>query len=85
MWESVPVDERDDGYGARVLYHDEKLSIDDKNKLWDQLKYVISDPKSTLVPAKKKLIEFDLAKAASVTREFVLDAIARIAVEAAKG
>jgi hypothetical protein len=68
-----------------LLYHDEKLSIDDKNKLWDQLKYVISDPKSTLVPAKKKLIEFDLAKAASVTREFVLDAIARIAVEAAKG
>ena len=68
-----------------LLYHDEKLSIDEKNKLWGQLKYVMSDPKSTLVPAKRKLIEFDLAKAASVTREFVLDAIARIAVEAAKG
>ena len=68
-----------------LLYHDEKLGIDEKNKLWGQLKYVMSDPKSTLAPAKKKLIEFDLAKAATVTREFVLDAIARIAVEATKG
>ena len=64
-----------------ILYHDGKLTIYDRNGLWDLLQYVISDPKSDLVPAKRKLIEINLAKAASVTREFVLDLLAKIVVE----
>jgi hypothetical protein len=64
-----------------ILYHDGKLTIYDRNGLWDLLQYVISDPKSDLVPAKRKLIEINLEKAARVTREFVLDLLAKIVVE----
>lgn len=64
-----------------LLYHDDKLTLDDRNNLWDLLQYVMSDPKSDLAPAKKKLIEFNLTKAASATREFVLDLMAKYAKE----
>jgi hypothetical protein len=40
-----------------LLYHDDKLSQDDREKLWGLLQYVMSDPKSDMVPAKKKLFE----------------------------
>jgi hypothetical protein len=70
---------------ARALvYHDDKLTIYDRNGLWDLLQYVISDPRSDLVPAKRKLIEINLEKAARVTREFVLDLLAKVVVEAQK-
>jgi len=56
-----------------LLYHDDQLTLEDREKLWDVLQYVLSNPKSDLVPAKKKLIEISLAKAGAYTREFVLD------------
>jgi hypothetical protein len=40
-----------------LLYHDDKLSQDDREKLWGLLQHVMSDPKSDMVPAKKKLFE----------------------------
>ncbi|HMH05897.1 MAG TPA: hypothetical protein VK579_04365 [Terriglobales bacterium] len=44
----------------------------------------MSDPKSNLVPAKKKLIEFSLAKAHPATREFFLDFMAKFAAAMSK-
>src|SRR5262249_43167252 len=38
-----------------LLDHDDKLTFDDKTSLWDDLQYVMSDPKADLVPAKRKL------------------------------
>ncbi len=56
-----------------LLDHDDKLSLEERERLWGLLQYVMSDPKSDLVPAKKKLIEINLGKAAAATREVVLE------------
>lgn len=68
-----------------LLEHDEKLSLDDRTRLWEDLQYVMSDPKSDLAPAKKKLIELKLEKATKYVREFVLDLMAKTAAELIKG
>jgi len=44
----------------------------------------MSDPKSDLVPAKKKLIEISLAKAAAATQDFVTTLLAKYAAEMSK-
>jgi len=67
-----------------LLTHDDKLSLDERNKLWDLLKYVMSDPKADLVPAKKKLIDISLEKATAATRDFVVDLLAKIVSESIK-
>lgn len=67
-----------------LLRHDDKLTLDDREKLWGLLQYVISDPKSDLVPAKKKLIESDLGKAAIATRDFMTDLLAKYFAEMSK-
>ncbi len=68
-----------------LLYHDDKLTMDDRTKLWDDLQYVMSDPKADLVPSKKKLIEIRLGKATGYVREIILDLIAKTAAEVVKG
>ena len=68
-----------------LLRHDDQLTLEERNELWDLLQYVMSDPKADLIPAKKKLIEIKLGKATGYVREAVLDLIARIAVEYMKG
>lgn len=68
-----------------LLYHDDKLSLEERNKLWATLRYVMSDPKSDLVPEKKKLIEINLQKAAAATREAVTDLLAKYLAEISKG
>jgi len=68
-----------------LLYHDEKLTMDERTTLFPLLQYVMSNPLNELVPAKKKLIEIKLEKAAPYVRELILDLIAKIAVESAKG
>jgi hypothetical protein len=68
-----------------LLYHDEKLTMDDRTKLFEELQYVMSDPMGGLAPAKKKLIEIRLGKATGYVREFILDLLAKTAVEATKG
>ena len=67
-----------------LLDHDDKLSLEEREKLWDLLQYVMSDPKSDLVPAKKKLIEISLGKALPATREFFLDFVAKYVAEMSK-
>ncbi len=68
-----------------LLEHDDKLSLDDRNDLWGDLQYVMSDPKADLVPAKKKLIEIKLGKATQYVREAILDLMAKTAAEVLKG
>lgn len=68
-----------------LLDHDDKLTPEDRESLWDDLKYVTSDPKAPLVPAKRKLIGIRLEKAKPYVREFVLDLIAKTIAEVSKG
>lgn len=67
-----------------LLYHDDKLSLEEREKLWGLLQYVMSDPKSDMVPAKKKLFEIGIAKAAAGTRDVLLDLLAKYAAEMSK-
>ena len=67
-----------------LLDHDDNLSLEERKKLWNLLEYVMSDPKSDLAPAKKKLIEINVAKAAAATREFVTDLLAKYFAEMSK-
>jgi hypothetical protein len=68
-----------------LLWHDDKLSLEEREKLWNLLQYVMSDPKADLVPAKKKLIEIKLEKAGKVARDVITDLIAKYAAEMSKG
>ena len=45
-----------------LLRQDEKLTIADREELFDILREVMSDPKSPLTPAKRKLIDIKLEK-----------------------
>ncbi len=67
-----------------LLDQDRKLSAEDRSSLLEDLRYVMSDPKAELVPAKKKLIEFKLQDAPKVVRELILDLAAKVIVESAK-
>jgi len=67
-----------------LLWNDDKLSIEERESLWGLLQYVMSDPKSDLVPAKRKLIDIKLAPALAATREFILDFLAKCAAEMSK-
>lgn len=67
-----------------LLYHDDKLSLNEREKLWSLLKYVMSDPRSDMVPAKKKLIDINLEKAAAGTKDFVQGVLAKLGAEMLK-
>lgn len=67
-----------------LLWHDDKLSLEEREKLWGILQYVMSDPKSDMAPAKKKLFEIGIAKALPATREFFLDLMAKLGAEMVK-
>lgn len=69
----------------RLLDHDDQLSYDERKELWDDLQYVMSDPKADLVPAKRKLIQINLAKAGEVVRESIIEIIAKTTAEFFKG
>jgi hypothetical protein len=64
-----------------LLWHDDHLTEEDRENLWGLLQYVMSDPKSDMVPAKRKLIEIKLQPALAATREAVLDFLAKFAKE----
>jgi hypothetical protein len=68
-----------------LLNHDNKLSLEEREELWGLLQYVMSDPKSDLAPAKRKLFEIRIAKALPATREFFLDFMAKLCAEMLKG
>jgi hypothetical protein len=67
-----------------LLYHDDKLTQDDREKLWDLLKEVMSNPTDDLVPAKRRLIDFKLAKAGQMTKDLLTDLIAKTMAEIIK-
>ncbi len=67
-----------------LLYHDGKLTQDDRDKLWDLLKDVMSNPSDGLVPAKRKLIDINLAKAGQATKDILTDLIAKTIAEIVK-
>lgn len=64
-----------------LLWNDDKLSLEERESLWGLLQYVMSDPKSDLVPAKRKLIDIKLGRAVAATREFVENIIAKSIAE----
>lgn len=68
----------------RLLNNDDKLSYEEREELWNDLQYVMSDPKADLVPAKKKLIEINLGKAGAVVREVFTDIVAKTTAEMLK-
>lgn len=68
-----------------LIEHDNKLSPEDREKVWEGLKDVMADPRDALVPAKRKLIGITLEKASQFVREFVLDLLAKTITEMAKG
>lgn len=67
-----------------LLWNDDKLSIEERESLWGLLQYVMSDPKSDLVPAKRKLIDIKLGGAVAATREFIETIIAKYMAEMSK-
>jgi hypothetical protein len=67
-----------------LLFHDDKLTFQERTELWDLLKYVMSNPKADLAPAKSKLIMLKIQKAAVPIRDFVTDVIAKYAAEMSK-
>ena len=68
-----------------LLRHDDHLTQEDREDLWNDLQYVMSDPKSDLAPAKKKLLGIKLGKASQYVREAILDLIAKTTAEYLKG
>ncbi len=62
----------------------EDLSPEERDELWDLLKFVMSDPNSDWAPAKTKLIGIKLAKAGKASREVLLDFTAKVSAEVIK-
>lgn len=68
-----------------LIEHDEKLSPEDRQKLWADLQFIMADPKADLAPAKRKLNEIRLEKATKYVKEFILDLTAKTLAEVIKG
>jgi hypothetical protein len=67
-----------------LLWHADKLSPEDRNALWEDLQYVMADPKGDLAPAKRKLIDIRLDGAGQFIKEAVLELMAKTAAEMMK-
>jgi hypothetical protein len=67
-----------------LLFHDDKLTYEERKELWDLLKYVMSNPKADLAPAKSKLISIKIQKAAGPIKDFITDILAKYAAEMSK-
>ena len=67
-----------------LLFHDDKLSYEDRKELWELMRYVMSNPKADLAPAKSKLIMIRIEKAAGPIRDFVTDVLAKYGAEMSK-
>jgi hypothetical protein len=64
-----------------LLYHDDKLTENDREQLWPLLMDVMSNPDDDLTPAKRKLTDIKLTKARQVTREIITDLVAKTIAE----
>jgi len=67
-----------------LMFHDNKLTFEEKKELWDLLRYVMSNPKAELAPAKSKLLSINIQKATEPIKDFVTDVIAKYAAEMSK-
>jgi len=67
-----------------LLFHDDKLTYEERKELWGLLQYVMSNPKADLAPAKSKLISIKIQKAAEPIRDFITDLLAKYAAEMSK-
>jgi hypothetical protein len=67
-----------------LLYDIENLSRDERDELWELLKFVMSDPKSEWASAKTKLVAIKLAKVSKVSRDVLLDFTAKVAAAVTK-
>jgi hypothetical protein len=72
------------GTARELLDHDDQLTEDDRQALWPDLRYVMSNPQADLVPAKRKLIDIKLGKASEWVREAILNLLAKTIAEMAK-
>jgi len=68
-----------------LLFHDDNLTYEEKQELWDLLKYVMSSPKAELAKGKSKLITIKIQKAAEPFKDFVADVMAKYFAEMSKG
>jgi hypothetical protein len=67
-----------------LLFHDDKLTYEERKELWGLLQYVMSNPKAELAPAKSKLISMKIQKAAEPIKDFISDLLAKYAAEMSK-
>jgi hypothetical protein len=67
-----------------LLFHDDKLTYEERKELWGLLQYVMSNPKADLAPAKSKLISIKVQKAAEPIKDFIADVLAKYAAEMSK-
>jgi hypothetical protein len=70
--------------GHDLLFHDDKLTYEERKELWNLLQYVMSSPKTDLAPAKSKLIAIKIQNAAEPIKDFVTDFLAKYAAEMSK-
>lgn len=68
-----------------LLRHDDHLSLEDRESLWGDLRFVMSNPKADLVPAKTKLVEIKLKNASLLVKETVMELVAKTTAEFLKG
>ncbi len=68
----------------QLLDNDDKLTLEEREELWDLLRFVMSSPKADLTPAKRKLIDIKLGKAATYTKELVIEFLVKYAAEMSK-
>jgi hypothetical protein len=67
-----------------LLYDIEDLLPDERDELWDLLRFVMSDPKSDWAPAKTKLIAIKLSKVSKASRDVLLDFTTKVAAAVIK-
>jgi len=64
-----------------LLYDIENLTPDERDELWDLLRFVMCDPKSDWARAKTRLIGIKLAKVSKASRDVLLDFTAKVAAQ----
>jgi hypothetical protein len=67
-----------------LLYDIENLALDERDELWDLLKFVMCDPKSEWAQAKTELACIKLVGASKASRDVLLDFTARVAAQVIK-
>jgi hypothetical protein len=67
-----------------LLFHNDKLTYEERKELWNLLQYVMSSPRADLALAKSKLIAIKIQNAAEPIKDSVTDFLAKYAAEMSK-